>query len=76
MVGDIQGEKLGMSFVEYISQKRLSFAIELLDNTAEPVEKIFRKAGFTDRKSFYALFERKMNCTPTEYRKSRSKKTE
>lgn len=69
-------EKFKISFVEYITQKRLDHAIDLLKNTDVPVSEIGRRVGFSDNKSFYHAVSRYYNCTPSQYRKNERKKTE
>lgn len=62
-------EKFGSSLTEYITRKRLDYAIELLSNTQLPLDEISSRAGFSDRNSFYYAFSRYLNSTPTDFRK-------
>jgi two-component system response regulator YesN len=61
-------EKFGMPFVEYITRKRLSYAIELLKNTELSVEEIGRRVGFSDAKGLYRAFSTYLGSTPSQYR--------
>jgi AraC-like DNA-binding protein len=61
-------EKFGMPFVEYITRKRLSYAIELLKNTELSVEEIGRRVGFSDVKGLYRAFSTYLGSTPSQYR--------
>ena len=61
-------EKFKISFVEYVTQKRLAHALDLLKNTDLPISVIGQKVGFPDSKSFYHAFSRYYNCTPSQYR--------
>ncbi len=69
-------EKFKIPFVEYITQKRLARAIDLLKNTDVSVREIGQRVGFSDNKSFYHAFSQSYHCTPLEYRKIKCKKTE
>lgn len=62
-------QKYGMSLTEYIKQRRIRRAKELLLCDELTVEEISRKVGFTDRSSFYSAFEDDMKITPMQYRK-------
>ena len=64
-------EKFGMTFMEYITKKRLDCAIDLLRNTELSVDEIGHRVGFSDGKSFYHAFARYFNSTPSQYRKSK-----
>ena len=63
-------EKFKISFVEYITQKRLAHAVDLLKNTELSVSDVGRRVGFSDSKAFYHAFSRQYHCTPSEYRKN------
>lgn len=67
-------EKFGITFIDYITGKRLERALYLLQNTEKSITDIGREVGFSDTKGFYHAFFEKMSCTPAAYRKS--KKTE
>ncbi|MBQ8894428.1 MAG: AraC family transcriptional regulator [Clostridia bacterium] len=62
-------EKFGVSLTEYITRKRLNYAIELLSGTDLSLDEISSRAGFSDRNSFYHAFSHYLNSTPTTYRK-------
>ena len=61
-------EKFGESLVEYVTKKRISYAVDLLRETDLPIDEISRRAGFSDRNSFYHAFSRYMHGTPSSYR--------
>lgn len=63
-------EKFGMSLIEYITQKRLDHAVELLESSELSVEQIAQKVGFSDRNSFHHAFSRCYGLTPLQFRKS------
>lgn len=57
------------SLSELINNSRLIKATDLLIKTKLTIDEIVFQSGFTNRSSFYRIFSKKYNCTPTEYRK-------
>ncbi|MBE6808953.1 MAG: helix-turn-helix transcriptional regulator [Ruminococcaceae bacterium] len=53
---------------EYITDRRMVKAKELLKNTKEPIYKIAEDVGIENYTYFCKLFKRKTGLTPTEYR--------
>ena len=53
---------------EYITNRRIAKAKELLKNTKEPIYKIAEDVGIENYTYFCKLFKRKTGLTPTEYR--------
>lgn len=66
-------EKFGTSPVEYISRRRVDYAVKLLRETALTIDDIAAKVGFSDRSSFYSAFAKYRNQTPSEFRKEKRK---
>ena len=64
-------EANGLGFTDYILDKRMNFAKELLDNSQMPITSIGYKAGFKDPSYFARAFKQFANCTPSEYRLAR-----
>lgn len=64
-------EKFGVSLTEYITRKRLSYAIELLSESDLSVDEISERVGFSDKNSLYHAFSRYLDTTPGEYRRTR-----
>jgi AraC-like DNA-binding protein len=64
-------EANGLGFMEYILNKRMSYAKELLDNSQMPITSIGYEAGFKDPSYFARAFKQFANCTPSEYRLAR-----
>ncbi len=62
-------EKFGVSFKEYVTRRRIDYAAELLEQTELSVDDVWATAGFTDRSSFYQLFSKYTDSTPSDYRK-------
>ena len=68
-------KRFQMSPFEYITHKRLQFAMRLLSETQDPVDDILRRSGFSDRSSFYRAFSKHTGMTPGEYRRAEVKKS-
>lgn len=58
----------GLPVNDYITNRRISKAKEMLKTTKEPVYKIAEEAGFDNYTYFCKLFKRKTGFTPTKYR--------
>lgn len=61
--------KMGISPGNYIINKRLEVAKDLLVHTKLPVNLISEKVGYCNYSYFTKLFGREIGCTPLEYRK-------
>jgi AraC-like DNA-binding protein len=61
-------EANGLGFTDYILDKRMNFAKDLLDNSQMPITSIGYEAGFKDPSYFARAFKQFANCTPSEYR--------
>ena len=62
-------EALGMSFQEYLNQKRFEYACRLLFTTDRKILDISLSSGFSDVRYFNQAFLAQYGCTPKEYRK-------
>ncbi len=58
----------GMSFPEYLTQKRVKAATGLLIGTDKPMHVVAREAGFGSVATFNRVFQRCKSCTPTQFR--------
>ena len=58
-----------ISFTEYVTDKRLQIAANLLSATSLHIYEICAQIGM-EPKNFHSLFRKKYNMTPLEYRKS------
>jgi AraC-like DNA-binding protein len=67
-------EKFGVSFKEYVGRKRIEYSCRLLEDTDYTVDEISGITGFSDRSSFYQLFAKYTDATPSEYRKNKGGK--
>lgn len=62
-------EFIGVSFGEYLTDVRLSYAVNDLANLNLKVEYIAEKNGFSNTRSFTTAFKIKYNKLPSQYRK-------
>lgn len=68
-LGRIFKARLGVSFGEYLNQKRLSHAAKLLRKTDDSILDISQRAGFNNVTYFNRLFRAKFRMSPSQYRK-------
>lgn len=68
-LGRIFKVQLGLSFGEYLNNKRLSYAAKLLRKTDESILDISQRAGFNNVTYFNRLFRKKFGRSPSQYRK-------
>lgn len=60
----------GVSFTEYLKRERMQLACELLLNTADKVDDIYIKSGYSDKTKFFKHFREYTNTTPLKFRKN------
>jgi len=60
---------LGMTMVEYVIERRLEYAAELLSNTTLSALEICSKSGYDSFSYFIKQFKRKYGVTPHKFRK-------
>lgn len=63
-------ETTGKNFKEYVMDKRMEYAAQLLKSTSYKVAEISGMAGFENAEYFSSLFKTKFGMTPTQYRKN------
>ena len=63
-------KNLGMTYVQYLTRRRLDSARQLLARTALPLADVASRCGFSDLPYFTRVFKREQNQTPAEYRKA------
>ena len=63
-------ETTGKNFKEYVLDKRMEYAAELLKSTPTKIAEISGMAGFESPEYFSSVFKTKYGITPTQYRKS------
>lgn len=63
-------ETTGKNFKEYVMDRRMEYAAELLKSTSHKVAEISGMAGFENAEYFSSLFKTKFGMTPTQYRRN------
>ena len=61
-------QKVGLSFVEYVTKKRMERARQLLRKTDKRSGEIASEVGYKDPRYFSFVFKKKHGCTPSQYR--------
>ncbi|MBM7539962.1 response regulator [Amphibacillus cookii] len=61
---------LGMSYVDYIRDKRMKAAKGLLKDTSIPLKAVAIQVGYSDPNYFSRLFKKQFGLTPTAYREA------
>ena len=67
-LGQLFLEHTGIKLVEYIAEKRLENACQLLRGTNKPVKEIAEASGWPDPNYFSRMFRKKIGMAPGEYR--------
>ncbi|MGL1890410.1 MAG: AraC family transcriptional regulator [Spirochaetaceae bacterium] len=57
-----------VSLHEYINNYRLKKSVQLLESTSLPIKDILHQIGYTNEQSFFRLFKKEYNTTPTQFR--------
>ncbi|WP_214628424.1 response regulator transcription factor [Paenibacillus agaridevorans] len=65
-------EELQLTFVEYLTIRRLEHAAQLLRTTTDPIGAIASRSGFRSSQYFSNKFKSKFGVTPVQYRSTRS----
>jgi YesN/AraC family two-component response regulator len=61
-------ETFGKNLTDFIQEKRIEKAIELLKHQEATIDEIVQKVGFCDKKQFYKIFKKITGVTPGEFR--------
>ncbi len=69
-------KRMGVTFLEYQNEYRLSFIYRDLISTADPVHVILERHGFTNYKLFRRMFQEHFGSTPTQIRRSCQKNSD
>lgn len=62
-------DTLGISFQDYLKQKRFEYACNLIAMSQRKILDISISSGFSDVRYLTKLFQERFGCTPKEYRK-------
>ena len=68
-LGRLFKQQLGVSFRDYLNEKRLEYGKDLLARSGDSVLDIAARAGFNNVTYFNRLFRRRYGMTPTEFRR-------
>ena len=61
-------KQTGYSFKDYLCQKRLQVAMDLLIRSDKPMKDVAAESGFGSVATFNRVFREKKGCTPTQFR--------
>jgi len=67
-LSSVFSQKVGKTFTEYLTQKRMDKARELLRQTDKQFSEISFEIGYKDPHYFSFLFKKIQGCTPRDYR--------
>ena len=66
-------QEMQMTFVEYVTRKRMEKAKELLLETEMRSHEVALAVGYKNPHYFSFVFKKTQNCTPREYRTGKEK---
>lgn len=72
----IFSQEMGLTFVEYLTNKRMERAKQLLRQTAMRSGEVALEVGYRDPRYFSFMFRKTQGCTPSSYRSGESSKHE
>ena len=61
----------GKNLSDYVKERRLDRAAELLRKSELSVDSICKTTGFSDKSKFYKVFKERFSLTPSEYKKGK-----
>ena len=65
-------DTLGITFQDYLKEKRFEHALNLFEKTNGTILEIAVESGFSDERYLVKLFHERMGCSPKEYRKNQA----
>lgn len=69
-------KELNVNFVNYVMERRIEMAKELLENTDMPVLNIALELSYQEHNYFSKVFKKVVGVTPSEYRKAKEREKE
>ena len=67
-INRVMKRETGFTFLENLTNKRMSEAVRLLENTDWKLAKIAEAVGVPDQRYFSTLFKKYYSCSPKQYR--------
>ena len=61
-------EEMGVTFINFLSDRRLEKSRQMLKNTSKSIKEITAETGYNDQNYFSRLFKNKFGVSPTEFR--------
>jgi AraC-like DNA-binding protein len=68
-------KQMGLSVVQYLTERRIQAAMQLLQNTDDKILSVALDAGFGDLSHFNRIFKKLTGFSPTAYRKKHRPRT-
>ena len=72
----IFSSQLNISFPSYVAQQRMIMACNLLKDSRKTVTEISYECGFPNMRTFHRCFQKRYECTPTQWRERSHKGTD
>lgn len=66
-LGKVIRETIGMSFNEYVTDRRLSYSLKLLNQSFLSINKVAEKSGFSSSTYYISVFKKAYGVTPKQY---------
>ena len=66
-------QEVGMTFIQYVTEERMKYSTQLLNNPLIRIQEIARILGYDDPRYFTEVFKRHFHMTPQQYRQNRDK---
>ncbi|EAG4874523.1 AraC family transcriptional regulator, partial [Listeria monocytogenes] len=63
-------KEMNVNFINYVNQKKMSLAKEMLKNPRLSIDNIARNLGFTQTSYFCKVFRKEFEVTPKGYRET------
>lgn len=70
-ISKVFSQKIGVKFNDYINSLRIDLAQHLLENSNLSISQICFDCGFDSLRTFNRIFQKFLNCSPSEYRKNK-----
>ena len=70
-LSDLFRREVGMTITDYVTERRIQSAADMLLMTRDPVKLVAKRVGIADVHYFSRLFRKRMGKPPTKYREER-----